>query len=37
MVAQNVEHQPYGKFDRQVHDDRAYFAQLLKELNIKLD
>ena len=37
MVAQNVEHQPYDKFDRQVHDDRAYFAQLLKELNIKLD
>lgn len=37
MVAQNVEHQPYDQFDRQVHDDRAYFAQLLKELNIKLD
>ncbi|WP_296341040.1 tripartite tricarboxylate transporter substrate binding protein [Reyranella sp.] len=37
MVAQNVEHQPYAAFDAQVRDDRAYFAKLLKELDIKLE
>ncbi|MCA0246296.1 MAG: tripartite tricarboxylate transporter substrate binding protein [Proteobacteria bacterium] len=37
MVAQNVEHQPYDTFAAQVRDDQAYFAKLLKELDIKLE
>ena len=37
MVAQNVEHQPYDQYARQVRDDQAYFAKLLKELDIKLE
>ncbi len=37
MVAQNVDHQPYDQYARQVRDDQAYFAKLLKELDIKLE
>lgn len=37
MVAQNVEHQPWDRYAAQVRDDRAYFAKLLKELDIKLE
>ena len=37
MVAQNVDHQPYDKYAVQVRDDQAYFAKLLKELDIKLE
>lgn len=37
MVAQNVDHQPYDQYAAQVRDDQAYFAKLLKELDIKLE
>ena len=37
MVAQNVDHQPYDQYARQVRDDQAYFAKLLKELDIRLE
>lgn len=37
LVAQNVDHQPQDRFARQVQDDQAYFARLLKELDIRLE
>lgn len=37
MVAQNVHHQSNVDFARQVRDDQAYFAKLLKDLDIKLE
>ncbi len=36
-VAQIAEHQSPADFARQVSDDRAYFAALIKELDIKLE
>jgi tripartite-type tricarboxylate transporter receptor subunit TctC len=37
LVAQNAHHQSDAEFARQVRDDQAYFAALLKELDIKLE
>ena len=37
LVAQNVEHQSNVDFARQVREDQIYFAQLLKDLDIKLE
>jgi tripartite-type tricarboxylate transporter receptor subunit TctC len=37
LVAQYAQHQPTGEFARQVADDRAFFANLIKELDIKLE
>lgn len=37
LVAQNVDHQPQDRFARQVQDDQAYFAKLLKELDVRLE
>ena len=37
LVAQNVEYQSNVEFARQVRDDQIYFAQLLKDLDIKLE
>jgi tripartite-type tricarboxylate transporter receptor subunit TctC len=37
LVAQNVDHQSNVQFARQVRDDQAYFAKLLKDLDIKLE
>jgi len=37
LVAQNVHHQSNFEFARQVRDDQAYFAKLLKDLDIKLE
>lgn len=37
LVAQNVDHQPQERFARQVQDDQAYFAKLLKELDVRLE
>jgi tripartite-type tricarboxylate transporter receptor subunit TctC len=37
LVAQYAHHQSPADFARQVADDRAFFAALLKELNIKLE
>lgn len=37
MVAQNVDHRPWDQYAQQVRDDQAYFAKLLKELDIKLE
>ena len=37
LVAQFAHHQSPADFARQVADDRAYFAALLKELDIKLE
>lgn len=37
LVAQIAQHQSNVEFARQVRDDQAYFAALLKELDIKLE
>lgn len=37
LVAQRAHHQPHDAFARQVGDDMAYYAALLRELNIRLD
>lgn len=37
LVAQNAHHQSDAEFARQVRDDQAYFAALLRELDIKLE
>jgi len=37
LVAQNVDYQSNVDFARQVRDDQIYFAQLLKDLDIKLE
>jgi len=37
LVAQTAQHQSNVEFARQVSDDQAYFAALLKELNVKLE
>src|SRR4051812_19515706 len=36
-VAQIAEHQSLAEFGRQVSEDKAYFASLIKELDIKLE
>jgi tripartite-type tricarboxylate transporter receptor subunit TctC len=37
LVAQHVHHQPTAAFTQQVADDKAFFAALIKELDIKLE
>ena len=37
LVAQYAHHQSTADFARQVVDDRAFFAALLKQLDIKLE
>ncbi len=37
LVAQAAHHQPHDVFGRQVADDRLYFANLIKELDLKLE
>jgi tripartite-type tricarboxylate transporter receptor subunit TctC len=37
LVAQYVHHQSTAQFARQVADDTAFFANLIKELDIKLE
>ena len=37
LVAQYAQHQSPPDFTRQVADDKAYFAALIKELDIKLE
>ncbi len=37
LVAQMAQHQSDAEFAQQVRDDQAYFAALLKELNVKLE
>jgi len=36
LVAQAAHHQPHNVFGKQVADDRLYFANLIKELDLKL-
>ena len=36
-MAQIAQHQSPAEFGRQVGEDRAYFAGLIKELDIKLE
>lgn len=37
MVSQFAHHRPPAEFERQVADDKAFFAALIKELDIKLE
>ena len=37
LVAQAVNHQPHDSFGRQVTDDTAYFAKLIKDLGVKFE
>lgn len=37
LVAQVAYHQPHDAFGKQVADDRLYFANLIKELDLKLE
>lgn len=37
LVAQYAQHQPTAQFAQQVADDKAFFAALIKELDIKLE
>ena len=37
LVAQVAHHQSPAEFARQVADDRVFFAQLMKDLDIKLE
>ena len=37
LVSQAAQHQPHDVFGKQVADDRLYFANLIKELDLKLE
>lgn len=37
LVAQYAHHQSTAQFTEQVADDKAFFANLIKELDIKLE
>jgi tripartite-type tricarboxylate transporter receptor subunit TctC len=37
LVAQTAQHQSAPDFERQVADDKVYFASLIKELDLKLE
>ena len=37
LVAQYAHHQPTAAFTQQVADDKAFFAGLIRELDIKLE